>query len=155
MKGINVKLINIIIIVFFFLSFISIGGCSGTDTGYSRLGNRIEQQGNPELMEGLDKSVIDKGSNNSGREDMIELKHLKYGRQGPVKEEPAVAIQFLSEEEMEEIVARLVELNYLEEGLRNKEAFRKAVFQFQKDQGIRATGELDAQTIDLLKESKN
>ncbi len=134
--------------LFVVLFFINIIGCteSAGKTGTA-------PQSNAEVMEGLGKTIT--GADGSGAksrsEDLTELKHWKHGRPGPtVEEESPVAIQFLTAKEVEGIVARLIDLGYLQERPKSEEEFKKAVFEFQKDHGIRSTGELDAKTIDLL-----
>jgi hypothetical protein len=110
-------------------------------------------------------------------EDLQEMKHWQYGidRQSASEspeavEEPkplplrrtatmiptedysrTVSIQIMTAAEMDAIMNKLISSGYLVEPAASQEEFQDAVSAFQNDQGIGGTGELNSETLTLLR----
>lgn len=134
-----------------------------------------------EIIEGMKTGKAPAGEAvGEQNEDILELKHWKYGSERaqppaqpsaqqspgqpeapqppelPVMDEPAsdnweaVSIQILSQEELVQIMKRLVELGYLKEPVSELE-FQAAIRDFQRDNSLPITGKLDGSTRELLR----
>ncbi len=130
-----------------------------------------------EFIEKLGQSDTDSNK----RDDILELKHWKYGVESPAMQEPTqnpikttnqpdslrqlknpvsqqdavdyrkpVAINILSEKQMDIICANLIKMQYLPASGFSESDFKAAVISFQTDNGLKATGNLDSETLDLL-----
>ena len=168
-------------IVLFLLLWIS--GCSGSNTSQnSSTAVQTEIPTDTEIIEGMKTSKTPTGGKKVSQqnEDILELKHWKYGServqpsdqqspdqavspqppqqpQMPVMDEPGsdnwetVSIPIISEEEMVQIVRRLIDLGYLAEPVSHQE-FEAALRIFQIDNSLPATGKPDGPTRELLKD---
>jgi len=164
----------------------SVSGCANKDT---------------EMLEALDKNIISiksKSTNSKPNDDLVEMRHWKYGVKGPVTNESGqeaaegpgdcyptsgydyetssadsgsnndspdyanntanntynnevVSIQILTEEEMDAIIAKLVNSGYLEYRAITEEEFHEALRSCQLDHGLKNTGTLDTDTLCFLK----
>lgn len=99
-------------------------------------------------------------------EDILELKHWKYGVRPPSTSadvsdpsvtgaDPAadgkvVSFQFLTAEEMDQIVAALIKGGFLADKPSSEQEFRNALSKYQNQKGLAGNGELDAVTIKFL-----
>lgn len=63
----------------------------------------------------------------------------------------STSIQILTAEEMDEIMGKLISLGYLAERVVIQQDFHDAVAAFQNEQGINSTGELNDETLILLR----
>ena len=63
----------------------------------------------------------------------------------------AVSIPIISEEEMVQIIRRLIDLGYLAEPVSHQD-FQAAISDFQRDNSLPATGKLDGPTRELLRD---
>ncbi len=167
-------------IILFLLLWIS--GCSGSNIGQSSSAPvQTEIPADTEIMEGMKTSKAPTGVKKVSQqnEDILELKHWKYGSERaqpsgqqsadqPVSPQPpqqpqlpvmddeinnweAVSIPIISEEEMVQIIRRLIDLGYLAEPVSHQE-FQAALHCFQLDNSLPATGKLDGTTRELLKD---
>lgn len=113
-------------------------------------------------------------------EDLLELKHWKYASkraepsvlqspgqpvspqlpqqpQLPVVDElgsdtwETVSIPILSQEEIEQIIKKLIDSGYIKEPVSSKLEFQTAVRHFQRDNSLPGTGVLDGPTRELLR----
>ena len=56
-------------------------------------------------------------------------------------------IDFITEDDFKEALSQLIKLGYLDAASSNEQSFKAALIQFQKDQGLKASGQLDVETI--------
>ena len=168
-------------IILFLLTWIS--GCSGSNIGQSSSAPaQTELPTDTEFIEGMKTSKTPTGGKTvvQQNEDILEMKHWKYGServqpsdqqspdqavspqppqqpQMPVMDEPGsdnwetVSIPIISEEEMVQIVRRLIDLGYLAEPVSHQE-FEAALRIFQIDNSLPATGKPDGPTRELLRD---
>jgi len=168
-------------IILFLLLWIS--GCSGSNIGQSSSAPvQTEMPTDTEIMEGMKTSKTPAGVKKVSQqnEDILELKHWKYGSERaqpsgqqstdqPVSSQPpqqpqmpvmdelgsdnweAVSIPIISEEEMVQIIRRLIDLGYLTEPVGHQE-FESALRIFQIDNSLPSTGKLDGPTRELLRD---
>lgn len=59
-------------------------------------------------------------------------------------------IYFITEDDFKKAVNQLIKLGYLNENSSNETSFKAALSQFQKDQELKSSGQLDAETIERL-----
>ncbi|HOB12043.1 MAG TPA: peptidoglycan-binding domain-containing protein [Syntrophomonadaceae bacterium] len=95
----------------------------------------------------------DRDSTDLRDEDMLELRHWKYAVK-PVDTSPygstVISYQLVSEEDMDRIINRLTEGGYLSGQPGDEYEFSMALRDFQHDQGLPITGELDSDTLKAL-----
>ncbi len=162
-----------------------VNGCADSNTRQSsstpvNTPAKTEIPTDSEIVEGLKTSKTPAGGKAVGEqnEDMLELKHWKYGSeraepsaqqipdqpvspqlpqqpQLPVMDDEsnnweAVSIPIISEEEMVQIIRRLIDLGYLAEPVSHQD-FQAAIRDFQRDNSLPATGKLDGPTCELLR----
>jgi hypothetical protein len=167
------------------LLFFWISGCADSNTRQSsstpvNTPAKTEIPTDTEIVEGLKTSRTPAGGKTVGEqnEDILELKHWKYGSERaqpsaqqtpdqPVSPQPpqqpqlpvmddesnweAVSIPIISEEEMVQIIRRLIDLGYLAEPVSHQD-FQAAISDFQRDNSLPATGKLDGPTRELLRD---
>lgn len=95
----------------------------------------------------------DRDSSVQHDEDILELRHWKYGVQPDYTSSynsTVISYQLVSEEDMNRIVDRLIEGGYLSGQPEDEYQFKNALRQFQHDQGLQITGELDSATMKAL-----
>lgn len=93
-------------------------------------------------------------------EDLLELKHWKYGARPPATSqnqqftgESTASFQFLSGEELDKIVEQLIKTGYLTEKPADQSTFAAALRNFQHDNELPVTGQLDLATTEKIKEN--
>lgn len=167
--------------IILFLLF-CISGCSGSYTG-----SPVSTPAQSEIP--TDTEIIDEmktGKTPAGKvvgqqnEDILELKHWKYGSeraepsvqqspgqpispqlpqqpQLPVMDElesdtwETVSIPILSQEEIEQIIKKFFDSGYIEAPITSESEFQAAVRHFQRDNSLPGTGVLDGPTRELLR----
>lgn len=92
----------------------------------------------------------DTGSIGQHDEDILELKHWKYGINNNEPVGSAVSFQLVSEEDMKQIIDRLIEGGYLSGQPEDEKEFSRALRDFQHDKGLTLTGKLDSATLNAL-----
>jgi hypothetical protein len=158
-----------------------IGGCASSGSGQTQSPAPVSTEpvneipSDSQIIEDLKTSKTPAGKTVGKQdEDILELKHWKYGAerneqsaapkppQEPIEPQPPtmeevtyegwepVSIQLLSQEEIESIIKQLQESGYLKENS-NEADFQNAIRDFQRDNSLPVTGKLDAQTRELLK----
>lgn len=116
-----------------------------------------------QLIEDLSSQPSDITDQN---EDILELKHWKYGVRPPstsaavpdpsgtsaypASDGQVVSFQFLTAEEMDQIVAALIKGGFLADKPTSEQEFRDALSKFQKQKQLTVSGELDAITMKSL-----
>ncbi len=167
-------------LILFLLLWIS--GCSGSNTSQnSSTAVQTEIPTDTEIIEGMktSKTPAEGKKVSQQNEDILELKHWKYGSertqpsaqqipeqpvypqppqqpQLPVMDESGredwetVSIQILSEEEIVKTMKTLIQLGYLKEPVKTELEFQAAIRDFQRDNSLLATGKLDGPTRELL-----
>ena len=166
-------------IVLFLLLWIS--GCSGSNTSQnSSTAVQTEIPTDTEIIEGMktSKTPTEGKKVSQQNEDILELKHWKYGSdraqpsaqqtpEQPVSPQPpqqpqlpvmdesgedweTVSIQILTEEEIVKTMKTLIQLGYLKEPVKSQLEFQAAIRDFQRDNSLLATGKLDGPTRELL-----
>jgi hypothetical protein len=176
-----------VIISILLVLFLGIGGC-GASGGRMSPGSVDTKalKGIPddeEIITGISGKSPAAKSTYKQDEDILELKHWKYGSErlqpvsSPTLKEPhpprepeipeasgldevsldnwePVSIELLSMEEIELIMKSLIELGYLEGPVNSDKDFADALRAFQKDNSLLITGKLDSQTRELLTTKK-
>lgn len=156
-----------------------VSGCAayGSRGGQTTTPVPAEIPKDTEFIEGMKTSKTPAGGTTVSQqnEDLLELKHWKYGSdraepstqqapdqpvppqqpQLPVMDEPVdswetVSIPIISEEEMVQTIRQLIDLGYLTEPVSNQD-FQAAIRKFQSDNSLPITGKLDGSTRELLK----
>lgn len=155
---------KVFFLVIFLLVYVTLPGC---DSGPSS-GKRLEVM--PSDIEVVQDITKEKSTLTDQDEDRLEIKHWKYGQpsvprqSSPAITEPTVksylevepdnwqreSIQFVSREEMDRVVDRLVEMKYLENNRVTEDEFFTALEDYQRDRGLPMTGKLDGVTLQSL-----
>lgn len=172
---------GIILILLFCIS-----GCSDSNTGGSTsnpvsIPAQSEIPTDTEIVEGMKTGKTPAGNVvGQQNEDILELKHWKYGSeraQPPVEQAPGqplspqpplqpqlpvmdewesdnwetVSIPILSQEEIEQIIKHLIDSGYIKESVTSELEFQAALRDFQRDNSLPNTGKLDGPTRELLR----
>lgn len=69
----------------------------------------------------------------------------------PSSSDKVVTIQLVTEKDMEQIISKLIDLGLMEKYAASEDEFQKAITDFQKENGLPATGTLDSATLQILK----
>lgn len=156
-----------LLIVWLLILILTGSGCSDRSSaqpvGAPAAKDSAEMPSDAQIIEGLSSQPSDITDQN---EDILELKHWKYGVPPPstsadgsnpsvTSAEPAsdgrvVSFQFLTVEELDQIVAALIEGGFLADKPGSEKELRDAVSKYQKEKGLAGNGELDAATIQSL-----
>lgn len=172
---------GIILILLFCIS-----GCAGFNTGQTSSAPvstpaQPEIPTDTEIIEGMKTGKTPAGGKTIGQqdEDILELKHWKYGSeraqppgqqvpdqpvspqlpqqpQSPIMDElgnnwETVSIPILSQEEIEKIIEQLIDSRYIRGPVTSELEFRNAIRDFQRDNSLPVTGKLDGPTRELLR----
>lgn len=94
-------------------------------------------------------------SSHTGSQSGNSSQPRPYSSYSTAYDDRVISYQFLSEEELDRFVSRLIAEGYLSGKPADKSEFANALRDFQRDQGLPATGELDAATIKALLEDRD
>lgn len=161
------KLTSKLLIVLVFILVLTGAGCSDSGSAQSvsapAAKNSAEMPSDAQIIEDLSSQPSDITDQN---EDILELKHWKYGvpppstsaavsdpsaaSADPASDGKVVSFQFLTVEQLDQIVAALIEGGFLADKPSSEQEFRDAVSKYQKQKGLAGNGELDAATIKFL-----
>jgi hypothetical protein len=125
---------------------LALAGCGASGA----TGNNADQQipSDAEIIKGL---TSDKNTITDQDEDLLELRHWRYGADtGQSAQGTIITYQLVTDEQMDYIIENLIEGGYLSEQPQDEYTFRSALQNFQKDRGLVANGELDAGTLEAL-----
>jgi len=175
-----------VVIIVLITGLLSISACGQNS---SNMATNVSQPENTETQQKKimrDEEFIEKLGQSDRNltkqdEDILELKHWKYGVKPPDMQEstpvPAqttgqadslrqlrnpvgpqdaadyrkpVSIKIISEKEMDIICANLIKMGYLSASGFSEAEFKAAVTKFQTDNNLKATSNLDSETLELL-----
>lgn len=91
-----------------------------------------------------------KPAQTTGQTDPLQQLRTPVGQQDVADYRKPISINIISEKEMDIICANLIKMKYLPASGFSEAEFKAAVTMFQTENNLKATGNLDSETLELL-----
>jgi len=158
---------RILLSIFVMVLFINAGGCTSTqseapktelqstankpqekdtEASINRDQQTVHEAGQQSQPTQLEAATADRNTSDPNRANNIES--VNYS--DDTGSYTTARIDFLTEDDFKKALNQLIILGYLNTTSPNEESFKLALSQFQKEQGLKASGLLDAETIKIL-----